>query len=45
MWRGSPSLHSFVKGETHLAELEDQILQRDEILKIIHSNLTKAQAA
>lgn len=34
-----PALHSFVLGETKIAELEQQLLQRDAMLKLMRSNL------
>ncbi|KAF7844751.1 Ty3/gypsy retrotransposon protein [Senna tora] len=41
--RDPPPLHPFIKGETQIADLEVQLLQRDEMLSIIKSNLQKAQ--
>ncbi|KAL4334819.1 hypothetical protein GQ457_07G011750 [Hibiscus cannabinus] len=42
--RDPPPLHPFVRGETHNAELEAQLLQRDDMLRLLKSNLMKAEA-
>lgn len=40
--RDPPPLHPFVPGETHLVELEQQLILRDDMLKILKANLLKA---
>lgn len=42
--RDPPSLHPIVPGETHIAELEAQLLERDDMLKLMCENLLKAQS-
>ena len=38
-----PSISPYVQGETRIAELEEQLLNRDAMLKILKDNLSKAQ--
>lgn len=42
--REPPILHPFVPGETHIAELEEQLMARDDMLKLLCENLQKAQS-
>lgn len=42
--RDPPPLHFFVSGETKLGDLEEQLTTRDEMLKLLQSNLLKAQS-
>jgi len=42
--RDPPLLHPYVVGETHIADLEDQLLERDHMLRLLKDNLSKAQA-
>lgn len=42
--REPPSLDSYVPGETKLADLEEQLVAHDEMLKFLRSNLLKAQS-
>ncbi|KAD6796719.1 hypothetical protein E3N88_07615 [Mikania micrantha] len=41
--RDPPQLHNYVPGETANAELKQQLLSRDEMLKLLKANLQKAQ--
>lgn len=41
--RDPPALHPYVFGETKNAELESQMIDRDDMLKLIRSDLLKAQ--
>ncbi|KAH0725223.1 hypothetical protein KY284_001088 [Solanum tuberosum] len=42
--REPPLLHPFVHGETKIAELEHQLVERDQMLEVLRSNLMKAQS-
>jgi len=42
--REPPLLHPFVHGETKIAELEQQLVERDQMLEVLRSNLMKAQS-
>ncbi|KAH0681164.1 hypothetical protein KY284_022249 [Solanum tuberosum] len=39
-----PLLHPFVRGETKIVELEQQLVERDQMLEVLRSNLMKAQS-
>ncbi|KAH0750729.1 hypothetical protein KY290_029961 [Solanum tuberosum] len=39
-----PLLHPFVHGETKIAEHEQQLVERDQMLEVLRSNLMKAQS-
>lgn len=38
-----PPLHPFVLGETKITDLEEQLLQQDAMLKVLHSNFACSQ--
>lgn len=42
--RDPPPLRPFVLGETHLAKLKEQLLTRDDMLKLLRANLLKSQS-
>ncbi|KAH0692836.1 hypothetical protein KY285_019933 [Solanum tuberosum] len=42
--REPPLLHPFVHGETKIAELEQQLVERDQMLEVLRSNLMKTQS-
>ncbi|GAA0174941.1 hypothetical protein LIER_28218 [Lithospermum erythrorhizon] len=41
--RDPPIVHPFVRGETRLPDLEHQLIERDEMVQLLKTNLLKAQ--
>ena len=42
--RDPPALHPYISGETPNADLDEQLITRDEMLKLLRENLLKAQS-
>ena len=42
--REPPTIQPYVQGETQIAELEEQLIKRDDMLKILKDNLLRAQS-